>query len=190
MGPIISGGITPYYRRMMIFVDGTNFLTELHKELHEDNELNVNFRVDKPPAELLNKATDIIKPYCHESDIIIIRKYWFASYQGSDEFHSQYAENLRKNDFEPMLFKKRKTGKEKGVDIALAKEMLVNSFNKNFDIGFLIAGDEDYVELVREVKRYGVLIWGAFFTHGLSKKLKIELDRFIEIVVKVKGGSQ
>jgi hypothetical protein len=60
--------------------------------------------------------------------------------------------------------------------------MLVNAFNQNFDIGLLIAGDADYSDLVKEVKRYGPVIWGSFFSHGLSESLRIEFDMFIDIL--------
>ena len=64
------------------------------------------------------------------------------------------------HNFEPVLFQKR-DGREKGVDIALTKEMLVNALHQNFDIGFLFAGDKDYVSLVSEVKRYGPRVWSV-----------------------------
>jgi len=86
--------------------------------------------------------------------------------------------NLRELNFEPVLFKKHQDKKEKGVDIALTKEMLVNAFNSNFDIAILFAGDEDYVGLVNEVKRYGPIIMGAFFNNGLSPNLQFTFDYF------------
>jgi len=104
----------------------------------------------------------------------IIRKYWFGSYQGDDHFFRSLREKLRECNFEPVMIKKRQ-GKEKGVDISLTKEMLVNAFNNNFDVAFLIAGDEDYLTIVNEIKRYGAKIYGAFFSHGLSDELKISL---------------
>jgi uncharacterized LabA/DUF88 family protein len=78
-----------------------------------------------------------------------------------------------------VLFKKpRAKHEEKGVDISLTKEMLVNAFNKNYDRCLLVAGDEDYVELVKEVKRYGQVIYGCFLKDGLSPKLKLSFDYF------------
>ncbi|HEX9597179.1 MAG TPA: NYN domain-containing protein, partial [Anaerolineales bacterium] len=65
-------------------------------------------------------------------------------------------------------------------DIALTKEMLVNAFHQNFNIGILVSGDEDYVSLVNEVKRYGAVLWGAFFNHGLSNELFLACDHFIK----------
>ena len=79
-----------------------------------------------------------------------------------------------------MLFQKIGS-KEKGVDIGLAKEMLVNAFNQNFDVGWLFAGDEDYVGLVKEVKKYGQIINGSFFNQGLSPELEVAFDEFILI---------
>ena len=171
----VNPGRTPYYKRMMIFVDGTNFLIELFKEL------DVDFRADNPPFKAIALAKSMIDPFFLIPGIVKIRTYWFSSYKGDDQNHDRLARELRDQGFEPVLFKKR-DGREKGVDIALAKEMLVNSFNQNFDIGLLIAGDEDYVGLVTEAKRYGPMIEGAFFAHGLSEKLQIALDQFYDIL--------
>lgn len=120
----------------------------------------------------------------HMSDppMDIVRTYWFGSYKGSEEDFTQYCISLRESGFEPVLFRRR-NDREKGVDIALTKEILVNSFHKNFEVGLLIAGDEDYVGLVREAKRYGGSIQGAFFETGLSKHLRLEFDHFYNISV-------
>jgi uncharacterized LabA/DUF88 family protein len=61
--------------------------------------------------------------------------------------------------------------------------MLVNAFNQNFDVALLIAGDEDYVELVNEVKRYGPVVNGAFLERGLSDNLRYALDCFQLITI-------
>ena len=171
----ISSGWEGFTKRFMVFVDGTNLLVQMSKVIE------VGFRAEKPPASafalaqhLITAASSAKGGYKYDT----IRKYWFASYQGNDEMHTQLCQDLRKHNFEPVLFNKRGKNKEKGVDIALTMEMLVNAFNGNFDVGLLIAGDEDYVELVREVKRYGPIVVGAFFSKGLSERLKLEFDGF------------
>lgn len=174
---VISGGRTPYYSKVMGFIDGSNLLIELSKEI------DIDFRADKPPLPALKLAHALIDFLFHGTGNILIRKYWFASYQGSDEDHILYAKELRKHKFEPVLFKKHE-GREKGVDIALATEMLVNAFNQNYDIGILVAGDKDYVGLVKEVKRYGPIIYGAFFERGLSEDLVLAVDNFTDILEK------
>ncbi len=164
-------------RKDMIFVDGSNVLIQLSKEI------GVEFRADKPPATAIEIVQQIISPNAHwQGGPIILRKYWFASYRGNDEDLLKYSRCLRNNRFEPMLFKKQ-DGREKGVDIGLTKEMLVNAFHQNFDRALLIAGDEDYLGLVQEAKRYGQSIDGAFFNHGLSEKLVLALDDFQEFKV-------
>ena len=177
MGVTFSRGRTINYMRWMAFVDGTNFLC------HLSEELSIPFKAEKPPPVSLKVATTLINHICRDKlGPGKVRNYWFSSYQGNDECRDKLARELRKNDFEPVLFQRR-DGREKGVDIALAKEMLVNAFNQNFDIGILIAGDEDYVGLVNEVKRYGPVIYGAFFSsHGLAENLRIACDKFFDII--------
>lgn len=174
---ISGGGGTPHYTKIMGFIDGSNLLIELSKEL------GIDFRADKPPLPALSIALLLINDFFQGTGKIPIRKYWFASYQGSDKDHIQYAKELRRLTFEPVLFKKLK-GKEKGVDIALATEMLVNAFNQNYDIGVLVAGDKDYAGLVKEVKRFGPIIHGVFFERGLSEDLEIAVDNFNDILKK------
>lgn len=167
-------GIDFFSGRVMVFVDGTNFLC------HLSLELKIQFKAEKPPLEAIRIATEMIKHRyeIYWTDIVKVRNYWFASYKGNREDYRRLAKELRKCDFEPVLFQK-KGEREKGVDIELAKQMLVNAFHKNFDIGILIAGDEDYLELINEVKRYGPRIYGAFFRrHGLSKELELAFDQF------------
>jgi uncharacterized LabA/DUF88 family protein len=161
----------------MIFVDGTNFLVELSKDL------DIKFRAEKPPLTSLDLAYDLIRwasDFFREgaSEFILIRKFWFASYAGNDKDYEKLRNALRDKGFEPVLFKKDRDKSEKGVDIALTKEMLVNAFNQNFDVAILFAGDEDYVGLVNEVKRYGPIVNGAFFNHGLSDNLRYAFDHF------------
>lgn len=165
---------TPNYK-VMGFIDGSNLLIELSKEL------KIKFRADKPPLPVLSIALLLINHLFNAYGKTPIRKYWFASYQGNDEDHMTYAKELRRLTFEPVLFKNN-NGKEKGVDIALATEMLVNAFNQNYDIGVIVAGDKDYVGLVKEVKRYGAIIHGAFFEHGLSVDLALSVDKFHDII--------
>ena len=177
-----GGGRTPHYEKVMGFIDGSNFLIELSREL------NIDFRADKPPLPTLSIGALLTNRFFNQDGRIPIRKYWFASYQGSEIDFKNYAMKLKEHHFEPILFKKHQ-GKEKGVDIALATEMLVNAFNQNYDIGIIVAGDKDYAGLVKEVKRYGPKIFGTFFKHGLSDDLAIAVDEFSDIMNSVDFSS-
>ncbi len=166
-------------RKLMVFVDGTNFLISLFKQF------DINLRADNPPLEVLSLCRTIIAktmllaPLYDEC--LHIRNYWFASYQGNEDIKDGMYEILRRHQFEPILFKKHRDKKEKGVDIELTKEMLVNAFNNNYNVAILFAGDEDYVNLVQEVKRYGTIIIGSFFEKALSPKLKRSFDFFYPV---------
>jgi uncharacterized LabA/DUF88 family protein len=165
-----------YQIRFMRFIDGTNFLIQMKKEL------KICFSEHKPGVEEIKAATAWVKalPITSRLHGFVVRNYWICSYEGDDNFKNGLIHQLRECEFEPVLLKKI-GNREKGVDLSLAKEMLVNAFNKNFDLGLLVAGDEDYVGIVNEVKRYGQIINGSFFNSGLSELLKNSFDEFILI---------
>jgi len=170
--------IPRHYKRTMVFVDGSNFLIEFAKEL------KVDFRADNPPPAAIAAVSWLISSFSTNKilDMDVIRSYWFSSYQENENDGDIIREILRQNYLEPVIFKKKK-GREKCVDIALTIEMLVNAFNKNFDVCLLISGDEDYIPLVKEVKRYGPRVWVSFFSsHGLSNSLRIAADMFLDIL--------
>jgi len=162
---------TGHFRKLMVFVDGTNLLCEISRQFQ------IRFRVEKPPLSAFSLARHLIDSTDIGPDHTRVRDYWFASYQGSDEDHLRISKALRAVKFEPVLFQRR-NGREKGVDIALTKEMLVNAFNQNFEVGLLVAGDEDYTGLVNEVKRYGPILKGAFFDNAITDPLRLAFDRF------------
>ncbi len=158
----------------MVFVDGTNLLTELAKFL------GLEFRPDKPPTAILDLSATLVHLH-HYYDVPAHRVYWFGSYTGSDEDRDAIEDALRKQRVEATLFKRRET-REKGVDIGLTKEMLVHAFHRNCDRSVLVAGDEDYVGLVNEVKRYGQNVHGLFFNGPpLSPHLHRALDAFTDL---------
>ena len=154
----------------MYFVDGSNLLIELFREL------SIGLRAEKPPSSAIRLSKGIFDYGVGlRSGDFRVRSFWFASFKGNEETRKAYASALRENGYEPRLFPRR-GNREKGVDIDLTREMLVNAFSRNFDRGVLVAGDEDYVSLVNEVKRYGPRIEGAFFRHGFANELRLSLD--------------
>jgi uncharacterized LabA/DUF88 family protein len=112
----------------------------------------------------------------------IVRKYWFGSIQGSPEILESKQLILRQQGYEGVLFQKIKGKAEKGVDIAVAREMLMHGFHKTYDTAVIIAGDEDYLGLVQDVKRLGLIVVGMFYeTKALSPKLHLAFDHFIPL---------
>ena len=147
-----------FERRLMLFVDGTNFQTQLIKKLGYKFDPKKN-----PPVSIYSFSRLLIQSFLKKIGFkdkqiqpIFIRNFWFASYKGIDGNKEKYDEiyrSLRDSEFEPYIFSREKNDKEKGVDITLTKELLVNAFNQNFEVGVLVTGDKDYLELVKEVKK-------------------------------------
>ena len=71
--------------------------------------------------------------------------------------------------------------RQKGVDILLAVDMLVGSFNNLFDIAVLVSGDEDFVPLVVEVQRRGISVVVAAVSSTTSAELRRVADRYIDL---------
>jgi uncharacterized LabA/DUF88 family protein len=161
---------------MMTFVDGSNLLIELGK-------LGVGeILAEKPSIECLDlalRSTTIMTAKSVGWDHHLIRRHWFGSFVGDEPYKDQLLDKLRKYRFDGHLFRRR-GNREKGVDIALTKEMLINAFADNYDEALLIAGDEDYVGLVEDLKRYGVIIHGAFLESGVAPALRRACDDFLD----------
>ncbi len=75
----------------------------------------------------------------------------------------------------------KKKAKQKGVDAQIAVDMLVGAFSSLFDIAVLIAGDADFVPVVEEVKRRGVMVALAAPANSLSDDLRRVADRYVPI---------
>ena len=168
--------------RLMAFVDGSNLLITTGKVIHS------NIRAERPPPAAIDLCTGMVRAvirslkgdaFCY--DCTHIRTYWFGSVQGSGEDETALREHLSSRDVEPVIYP-RKGGKEKRVDIAIAREMLLQAFGKNYDLALLVAGDADYTDLVGDVKRLGVRVIGSFFkTKELSDDLRRSFDYFHEL---------
>lgn len=63
----------------------------------------------------------------------------------------------------PLLGDAEKGYVEKGVDVALAVEALAGAADRRFDVLVLVAGDGDFIPLVRKLRTYGVPTVLPFF---------------------------
>jgi len=168
-----GGGISPNYRNVMVYFDGTNFLLELGKFL--------GVRVDphKPPLSVfkLGRAlSDWIRNNAYGS--VMVRRHWVGSYQGNGEDERRLLFASHEVGFQARILHKARDGPEKGVDMSLAIQMMADAVNRNFHTGWLVTGDADYTELVKEVKRYGTVVNGVFFKSALSDALRLSCDEF------------
>lgn len=75
---------------------------------------------------------------------------------------------------------KRGPPRQKGVDTLVAVDMLVGAFTRMFSIAVLVAGDGDFVPVVNEVRKRGVMVVVAA-EKRVSSDLRRSADRFYEI---------
>ena len=166
--------------RAMVFVDGENLAIRYGNSLKEKGATQ-----KESVSYLPNVAvwTGQLSPNSAGlSGTRIIRKYYYTSVQGDEPTLQQTADWLKDIGFEaPRVFKKNKTKGSKQVDISLAIDMLVHASRKHYEIAVLVAGDEDYVPLVRAVKREGARVHVWFLRNGLSRPLRHEADYFVDL---------
>ena len=71
---------------------------------------------------------------------------------------------------------------EKGTDVQLATDMITHSYKGNYDVGILVAGDNDFAGAVQAVKDNGKHVEVALFgKQGTSQQLRAAADRVISI---------
>ena len=172
----------------MMFVDGENFtlrgeafLKNNQIPLVEGPHFSPKVRMWVPgllPFDVLYAATG--RP---RNATVPIRAYYYTSVVGDENIIRGHQEALRESGFQAEVFKKpKRSEKSKGVDITLAKDLLVHTFSKTFSFALLVAGDGDFVPLIDEVKRQGRVVVVAFFERdGLNPDLRLEADHFVSL---------
>lgn len=84
------------------------------------------------------------------------------------------------------MIKSNKTYRQKGVDVLLAIDMLSKAYMNHFEWCILLAGDDDYLDLVKTVKNItGKQVIGSYFEKTASKRLIKSFDRKIVLNEKL-----
>jgi uncharacterized LabA/DUF88 family protein len=164
--------------RAMTFVDGENFAIRFGNLLKTKN---------LKPGSRINCYLPGVAVWCREFNNAqgganVLRKHYYTSVQGSDADIQSVAEQLKAAGIEaPRVFRKDKQRGSKRVDISLATDMLFHATQDHYEVAVLIAGDEDYVPLVRAVQNQGKLVHVWFIHDGLSPALKHTADYFVDL---------
>lgn len=165
--------------RLGIFIDGSNLhgsigrITEMDRISGKLGADEVYFLDFKKLLPILNvEFKKIVKVYYARSetpDDLIKRKNFYQT--------------LNYIGYKLDLKERQEGRKEKGIDMAIAMEMLILGFNNVYDEAILVAQDADYCQLIKEVQRLGKRIGIADFglQYGLSIKLLNESDFFIDL---------
>ncbi len=164
--------------RAMVFVDGENLAIRYGNSLRATSKLPASHVWYRPNIAVwtasLSPNSNVL------SGTRVLRKHYYTSVQGDEPAVHEVSDWLKQHNFEaPRVFKKNKSKGSKQVDISLATDMLLHASRKHYEIAVLVAGDEDYVPLVRAVKSEGARVHVWFLSDGLNSQLKHEADHFV-----------
>ncbi len=71
---------------------------------------------------------------------------------------------------------------EKGVDVALATDLIAFGINNRYDTAILVSGDYDYFRAIQEVRKHGKRVEIAYFTGvGISEEFILAADKFVSL---------
>ncbi len=182
-GPAIT------YRPFMIFIDGGYLRNEIREKSGSDNKINFSI-LPWVLAGKVNRGTinmELIRVYYYDA---------IVDYREDQEKHKtqdSYFENIRNiNNYEVKLGRLIRTGKEnekyrqKGVDVLLAIDMISKAHLNHYDITLLLAGDDDYLDMVKSIKDFtGKRVYGAYFERNASQRLVESFDMRIPITEEI-----
>lgn len=163
--------------RAMIFVDGENLAIRYGNVLKQGREPHKDGVVYVPGVIVWSSHLNPDK-----STPAVMRKYYYTAVQGDQPALVDIEKQLKDIGIEtPRVFKKDKGKGSKRVDITLATDMLLHATRKHYDVAVLVAGDEDYVPLVRAVQGEGARVHVWFISDGLSPALQLAADSYLDI---------
>jgi len=173
----ISFAPAPVYRRVMIFIDG-GYLREGFKRIYGHDEINFPglFVLLKALAVEERRRPEVIRAYYYDAIVDPI--------ENPDEFKKQeeYFDNIEKYAvYEVKLARlkgTKKGRKQKGVDVMLAVDMITKAFMNHYDIAIFLAGDDDFLDLIKAVKDLtDKRVYGSFYPDEVSEDLLNNLDK-------------
>ncbi|MFH1731213.1 MAG: NYN domain-containing protein [Planctomycetota bacterium] len=159
--------------KVMIFVDGENLAIQTGRMLTSGRKKQVGVTII---PDIAVWTPDLAGPMRR---LDILRLHYYTAMSGSHEDIKSTVDTLKAWGIAaPRVFKKAKDAKSKCVDVALTVDMLHHGQKGHYDIGVLVAGDKDYVPLVKAVQSEGRLVCVWFVSRGLSRELRIAADHF------------
>jgi uncharacterized LabA/DUF88 family protein len=134
--------------RVMIFIDGSNVFKS-------QDLIEAGYRLDyaKLVKNVILDGQELVRTYYYASEDV-------PPIESQSNLYRELRDNLKfDTTILPLKVRELDNGnlkkQEKGVDISLAVDMLSMAYKDGYDIGILVAGDSDYLKLVRAVKDTG-----------------------------------
>ncbi len=161
----------------MVFIDGENLAIRYGALLLSRSGRPATHVRHRPDTFVWSTGLNNACAFHH-----VIRKHYYTAIQGDVPAIEALHDEIAAAGFEaPRVFKKTRNRGSKRVDVSLTTEMLSHATRGNYETAILVAGDEDYVPLVKAVQDEGrrVVLW--FLNDGLSPALRRAVDHFANI---------
>lgn len=176
MPMILSPAPPPVFKRTMCFIDGA-YLRRNSNDIFKHDNIN----------KCLEKLHHAFAAHIVESHIVpqFVRIYYYDAIVEPNEPEyeqlNEYFNEIRSLNFYEVklgrLIKNEKgPPRQKGVDVLLSIDMLKKAYENHYEYAVLVAGDDDYVDLVKAVKDTGRRVYGFYFAEHISQRLKENLD--------------
>jgi uncharacterized LabA/DUF88 family protein len=157
----------------MVFIDGSNLYYGIKNAM---GRTDLDF--DKFVKTLVGDTRELVRTYYYNAPID--QSSDPSRYKDQQKF---FAKLYRIDDFQVELgrLEQRNEGRmvEKGVDIALAVDMVTKAFLDHYDIAILVSGDGDFAKAVQAVKDSGRKVEIAYFKKCYH--LKVVADKYISL---------
>lgn len=157
--------------RAAVLIDGANLYHALRETF---NKLNLDFNI------LVDKLVAGRK---------LVRTYYYTTLPDQKANPKRYAKQqrfldaLREKPYFNVtlgrLVRRGDTYIEKGVDVAIAVDMLQMAFNDAYDTAILISGDSDLARAIEVIKRQGKHVENATTQGASSRHLRQICDKVI-----------
>jgi len=155
--------------KLMIFIDGSNLY-------HETDRFQKGLRIDfEKLRDILADGFDLVRTFYYASrppnptseQEGFFKKMGYLGFKTRIKpLRESYADNGRREV------------REKGVDVALATDLVANGMRRSFDWAIVVSGDQDYCEAIEQVQSQGLRVQVSFFRHAMADELKLNADRF------------
>ncbi len=176
-------------RSLMIFIDGAYLRKTFEKFYGHDKikyDLLSRYFVERVQGILSSGAFGNPGP-----PPIFLRAYYYDAEveKGDKDYEKQHAYFETIKDYPGYEIKlgrliRLDNGKtrQKGVDTLLAIDMVNKAHLNHYDVALLVAGDDDYLDLVKTVKETtGKIVCGAFDPSTASERLVKSFDQRITL---------
>jgi uncharacterized LabA/DUF88 family protein len=161
-------------KRVMVFIDGSNFYYALKRSFSTtkiDFEKFCNF---------LSLNEDLVKIKYYNSTLNMEDDE--VAYKKQQSFFD-YLFEVPLMDIYFGRLEKRPGGlkAEKGVDVKLAVDLVVNAYKDNYDVAILVSNDADFIPAIEEVKALNKEVYYVGFPNMKSYHLNKVCSKTIKV---------